>query len=140
MPNLYPRLIVAEPDAAIAAYANVFGATLIERFTDPQGRVVHAALQIGGDIFSIAQSVREWGLLDPHMLGGSASLIHLEVADPDAVASAIEREGGEIVVSIADRPWGKREGRVKDAAGHLWLLSKRIEDVDAEEIARRLRS
>ena len=43
-------------------------------------------------------------------------------------------------VPIADRPWGKREGRVQDPFGHLWVFSKQIEDVTAEEIARRLLS
>jgi uncharacterized glyoxalase superfamily protein PhnB len=99
---------------------------------------VHAALRLGDDIVSFAQSVPEWGLLDPRALGGSASLIHIEVADPDAAARALVREGGEIIVPIADRPWGKREGRVVDPMGHLWVFSTRIEDVSAEEIARRL--
>lgn len=138
MINLYPRLIVDDPDATIGIYERALGATLIERFVDGEGRVVHAAMQLGEGVFSLAQSVPAWGLNDPLTLGGSAVLIHLDVHDPDATAAALLHEGGKLVVPIADRPWGKREGRVADPAGHLWVLSRRTEDVAPEEIARRL--
>ena len=139
MTHLHPRLIVADPDAAIEFYQTALGATLIERFTDGEDRVVHAALQLGDGQFSLTQSVPEWGMLDPHGRGGTASLVHLDVDDPDAVAAAVVKAGGFIVIPIADRPWGKREGRVADPFGHWWILSRRIEDLSAHEIARRLR-
>ena len=138
MQTLYPRLIVADVDAAIETYRRALGAVLIERFVDGSGRIVHAAMHIGDGLFSLAQSVTDWGLIDPHTLGGSASLIHLEVLDPDASAAAMVGEGGTLIVPIADRPWGKREGRVVDPSGHLWVFSRRIEDVAADEISRRL--
>jgi uncharacterized glyoxalase superfamily protein PhnB len=71
--NLYPRLIVADADAAIDFYRHALGASLLERFVDREGRVVHAALDIGGSILSVAQSVPEWGLLDPLTLGSIAA-------------------------------------------------------------------
>jgi PhnB protein len=140
MTTLHPRLIVADPNAAIVSYEQALSATLFERFVDGEGRVVHAAMAVGDGTFSLAQTVPEWGLFDPVTLGGTASLVHLDVNDPDAVAAALVRAGGSIVVPIADRPWGKREGRVQDPFGHLWVFSKQIEDVTAEEIARRLLS
>lgn len=139
MNDLYPRLVVADVDHAMAIYADVFRAIPIERFEDMQGRVVHAAMTIGDGVFSLAQSVPEWGLLDPAMLGGSACLMLLNTDQPDALAESMVIAGGEIRVPVADRPWGKREGRIVDPMGHLWILSKRIEDVASEEIARRLR-
>jgi len=32
----------------------------------------------------------------------------------------------EVVVPIEDRPYGKREGRLRDPFGHLWILSQQI--------------
>jgi PhnB protein len=46
--------------------------------------------------------------------------------------------GARVVIAIADRPWGKREGRIADPSGHLWILSEPIEDVSEEESRRRL--
>jgi uncharacterized glyoxalase superfamily protein PhnB len=139
MHSLYPRLIVSHVDTVIATYVKVFGAKLIERFADSEGRIVHAAMSVEDGVFSLAESVPAWGLRDPLALGGSPCLLLLEREDPDATAQAMVQAGGEVRVPIADRAWGKREGRVADPFGHLWILSRSIEDVSAEEIARRLR-
>ena len=136
--NLYPRLIVADPDAALDFYRRTLDAQIIERFTDQQQRVVHSAFAVAGAVVSIAQSVPEWGLCDPSMFGGSPCLLHLTVADPDRSADRMIAAGASLVIAIADRPWGKREGRVADPSGHLWILSKAIEDVSGDEIRRRL--
>lgn len=136
---LHPRLIVSDPDTALAYYQKALGAAVIERFTDDQDRVVHAAFTVEGAYVSLAQYVPEWGLKDPVSLNGSPCLLHLTVTDPDKIAEQMVREGGKIIIEIADRPYGKREGRVADPFGHLWILSKTIEDIDNEEIARRLR-
>ncbi len=138
--NLYPRLIVAEPDNTLEFYRKVLGAVLIERFVDQEKRMVHAAFSIGEAVLSMAQSVKAWGLHDPTSLGGSPCLLHLSVEAPDEIASKFVAEGGEIIIPIEDRPYGKREGRVSDPAGHLWILSKTIETIDQEEISRRLSS
>jgi len=136
--NLYPRLIVAEPDKALDFYRHSLDAELIERFVDRKQRVVYAAFSVLDAVVSVAQSVPEWGLNDPLRLGGSPCLLHLSVADPDRSARRMVAAGANLVVAIADRPWGKREGRVADPSGHLWILSKTIEEVSDEEIHRRL--
>ena len=44
-----PRLFVADGAAAIDFYRAAFGAEEIgERFCDPEGRVIHAEIRIGG--------------------------------------------------------------------------------------------
>ena len=136
---LHPRLVVNNPDTALTFYQQAMGATAIERFTDDQDRVVHAAFTIEGAYVSLAQYVPEWGLQDPLSLNGSPCLLHLTVADPDKIAGQMVAEGGKTIIEVADRPYGKREGRVADPFGHLWILSKTIEDIDDEEIARRLK-
>ena len=142
MPNpveLHPRLVAAEPDRALAFYRDALGAETVERYVDGDGRVVHAAVSIGGAVLSLTQSVPEWGLLDPRALDGSPCLLHLTVDDPDATAARFVAHGGTVVVPVEDRPYGKREGRAADPAGHLWVLSATIEEIASDEIARRLR-
>jgi PhnB protein len=48
--------------------------------------------------------------------------------------------GAEVVVPIADRPYAKREGSVRDPFGHLSILSRPTEVLDGREIQRRLGS
>lgn len=138
--ELHPRLVVSEPDTAMTFYEQVFGAKQLERFTDDQNRVVHIGFTIGGVVLSLAQSVPDWGLLDPLSLGGSPCLIHLTVQEPDRVAAQFEKQGGRVVIELADRPYGKREGRFADTSGHLWILSKTIQPLSVEEISRRLKN
>lgn len=137
--SLHPRLVVADPDAALAYYQQALDADIIERFTDAEDRVVHAAVNICGTYVSLTQSVPQWGLHDPLSLKGSACLLHLTVSDPDAIATRMVQHGGEVIIDIADRPYGKREGRIADPAGHLWILSTTIETLDKDEINQRLK-
>jgi uncharacterized glyoxalase superfamily protein PhnB len=35
-------------------------------------------------------------------------------------------EKAEVVVPIKDRPYGKREGCIRDPFGHFWILSQQV--------------
>jgi uncharacterized glyoxalase superfamily protein PhnB len=138
--EVQPRLVIDRVDDAITFYRDAFGAELIERFVDASGIVVHTAIRIGTSVISIAQEMEAWQLLGPTAIGGSPVLLHLTVADPDAACARTVARGGAIVIPIKDRPYGKREGRVCDPFGHLWVLSRPIALVSAGEIQRRLAS
>ncbi|MEV5388857.1 VOC family protein [Nocardia farcinica] len=58
----------------------------------------------------------------PDSIGGSPVLIMLTVPDPDATATQMVRHGGELVIPVENRPYGRRQGRVRDPFGHLWVL------------------
>lgn len=124
----YPRLVVRDADAAISFVQNALNGKLIERYAGPDGRVVHSRLSLGDFSISLMEEVPEWGWLSPASLGGSPVLIHLEFEDCDAIAGKMIREEAEIIIPIADRPYGKREGRLRDPFGHLWVLSQEISD------------
>jgi len=137
---LTPRLIVPRADDAIAYYQKAFGARLLERFADPgrNDQVVHAAVEICGAVISLADEDVSWGNLGPGALGGSPVLLQLEVADADAVGAAMVEHGAEVVISIDDRFYGRREGRLKDPFGHLWIVSQELEKLSEDEINRKM--
>ena len=138
--RLTPRLVVKGAAEAIDFYVAALGAKVLERFEDPNldGLVVHAALQIGEHVMSLAGEHREWGNHAPPSLGGSPVLLHLDVADADAVGASMEAHGAEVVIPIADQFYGKREGRLRDPFGHLWVVSHPLEKLSDEEIERRM--
>jgi len=72
-------------------------------------------------------------------LGGTPLVVdNIEIVDdPDGVAERIVAGGGEILVPIEDRFYGKREGRVRDPFGHYWILSKDLQTLSVEELERR---
>ena len=138
--SLIPRLIIERVDDAIEFYTATLDAELVERYALPNGVVVHAALRLGRSTFSLAQRVDEWGLLPPDVIGGSPVLLRLEAHSPDAIASRMVERGARVTIEIKDRPYGKREGRVRDPFGHLWVLTATIEQLTPAEIERRLHS
>jgi uncharacterized glyoxalase superfamily protein PhnB len=90
---------------------------------DEQGVVNHAEITLGSATLALAQSVEEWGWNDPVSVGGSPVLITANVSDPDSTADRMVRLGAELVIPVENRPYGKRQGRVKDPFGHLWVIS-----------------
>jgi PhnB protein len=121
--DLYPKLIVADADQAIDFYTKALGAAQVARFADDRGMVVHAELALDGRVIALAQAVDEWGWCAPTTVGGSPVLLILTSPDPDSAADRMVRHGAEVVVPIENRPYGKREGRLKDPYGHLWIVS-----------------
>ncbi|OQS16139.1 glyoxalase [Nocardia donostiensis] len=121
--ELRPKLLVSDADSAIDFYTQALGAELTLRIADDHGVVNHAELTLDSVVFALAQSVEEWGWNDPESVGGSPVLIMLTVSDPDATAEHMVKHGAELVIPVDNRPYGKRQGRVKDPFGHLWVIS-----------------
>ncbi|MEV0546094.1 VOC family protein [Nocardia salmonicida] len=121
--HLVPKLLVSDAQAAITFYTEALGAEVRLRVADDHGVVNHAELSLGAVVFALAQSVEEWGWSDPRSLGGSPVLLELTVADPDSVAHRMVRYGAELVIPVENRPYGRRQGRVEDPFGHLWVIS-----------------
>ena len=138
--KLTPHLIVAGASAAIDFYVQAFGAKEVSRFADPNlgGRIVHAELAIGDLVLTLAEEARDWNNSAPGSLGGSPVVLTLEVDDVDAAGARMMRAGAKIVFPIADQFYGKREGRLLDPFGHLWVLSQQREQLSHEEIQRRV--
>lgn len=121
--QLLPKLLVSDADAAITFYREALGAELVMRVADDDGVVNHAELEVDSAAFALAQSVEEWGWNDPTVIGGSPVLLMITVPDPDATADRMVHHGSELVIPVDNRPYGKRQGRVKDPFGHVWVVS-----------------
>lgn len=123
---VFPRLIVRGADAAIEFCQNSFGVELVERFAEPDGLVGYARLTLGDFSLAVSEEMPDWGWISPLSLGGSPVLIQLELEDCDMVAEKMLEAKAEVVIPIKDRPYGKREGRIRDPFGHLWILSQQV--------------
>jgi PhnB protein len=123
MATLRPRLVVAGAAAAIEYWTQVFGAREVERYTAPDGSIVHAELAIGDS--RIATKDEDDADRAPNSLGGTPVLLMLEVDDVDAVGEHMVGAGGTVVYPIADREGESRGGRIRDPFGHEWMISQR---------------
>jgi len=118
--ELYPRLVVEGAEAALDFYTAAFDGEVSERYTGPDGRIVHAMVVAGPVRFA----VKDADQYDAAPTGGGV-IIALYVSDPDEVAARMEAGGATVVFPVADQPYGERAGRLADPFGHLWMLAAR---------------
>lgn len=136
-PTLYPRLIVDDAAAALDFYGRALGGVELVRYAEPSGRVVHAEIRIGRSVVSLADADGGHNV-SPTAIGGSPLLLTLVVADADATGVSMVEAGADVVIPIADQYYGRREGRLRDPFGHLWIITQDGEDLTDEEIQRRV--
>jgi PhnB protein len=81
-----PRLVVADGAAAMAFYAEAFGAQEVgERFTGPDGELIHAETRIGDSVVMITEDAVDGPVSSPERLGGMVTCVmSLYWADVDA--------------------------------------------------------
>jgi len=118
---LTPYLVVRDARAALAWYAEVFGArTVGDPYVDDDDRIGHAELDVAGATLYLADPYPELGLTGPED-GRVAVTMHLAVPDVDAAMGRAEAAGAIVERPAADQPYG-RTGVVLDPYGHRWML------------------
>jgi PhnB protein len=132
-----PYLSVRRASAAISFYEKALGAIEVSRIDQPDGRVGHAELNIGGARIYLADEFPEIDFRSPESLGGSPVHIHLDVPDVDEAARRMVAAGATVVRPVADQFYGDRSGQFRDPFGYTWTLSTRKEEVSPEEMRRR---
>ncbi len=133
----YPYLRVSDAPAAIAFYAQVFGATERFRLVDPSdGRIGHAELVLApGIVIMLSAEYPEMGMVGPS--GKPGLSMHLHVDDCDAVFARARVAGATILRPPADPVHGERSGSFVDPFGHEWMVGHSIEEVPEEAMQAR---
>ena len=124
--DLTPMLTVKDAGVAVDFYRRAFGAEELSRVTSPSGQAV-VELAIDGLRFHVVDENPAGQNLSPDALGGTTVRVNLIVDDPDAAAERAVDAGARLVFPVADQPYGMRQGRIADPAGHHWLLGRRLE-------------
>jgi PhnB protein len=133
-----PYLFIKDAARAIEFYKQAFGAAEVMRMPMPNGKIVHAEIQIGDSRIMLADEFPEMGVRSPQSIGGSASLVVLYVEDVDAVTARAVAAGATIVKPLQDQFYGDRSATITDPFGHGWTVATHIEDVSPEELQRRM--
>jgi PhnB protein len=135
-----PRLVVRGGAAAIEFYRAAFAAVEIgERFTGPDGELIHAEVRIGDSVVMLSDEAENRAPAKaPQSLGGVVSAIMATYwEDVDAAWERAVAAGAEVVYPLADHFYGDRGGRLRDPFGQQWMLSQRLEQISSEEMSRR---
>ena len=118
--SVSPYLIVSDAAATISFLQTVFAATLLRRFADDNGRVMHAEMRLDDTVLMLADAAPEWPPVP--------SYVHVYVADVDATYAAALAAGATSVQEPVRKQDEDKRGGVRDAGGTTWWISTRVAD------------
>ncbi len=134
-----PSVTIERCSEAIELYRKAFGATPLAQALHPDGRVLHAEIQIGTSRVMLNDEFPEMGGAGRSVQsrGGSPVSFWLYVTDCDAAFTRAVDAGCTAVSQPETMFWGDRSGTVVDPFGLRWTLATHVEDVSPEEMEAR---
>ena len=134
-----PHLIFDNAAKAIDWYKQAVGAEEKARAVGPDGKIMHAELQIGNSRIMLNDAMG--GGKSAATFGGSPISLWVYVQDCDALFNRAVKAGARVAPGpmgqLADQFWGDRAGTLTDPFGYQWTIATRKEDVTREEMDRR---
>lgn len=134
-----PHIVCAGAAAAIEFYKKAFNASELWRLPAPNGKLMHACIQIGDSQIMLVDEMPEWNSIGPKALKGTPVTIHLYVEDADALAQQAAAAGATVVMPVAEMFWGDRYGVLEDPFGHRWSVATHVRDVTPEEMQQAMK-
>ncbi len=134
-----PHLVFDNAVQAIEWYKKALGADEKSRAVGPDGKIMHAELQIGDSRIMLNDAMG--GGKSPKGYGGSPISLWVYVPDCDTVYNRAVGAGAQIpqgpMSRMADQFWGDRCGTLIDPYGYQWTIATRKEDLTPQEMKQR---
>ena len=121
-------------EKAIEFYKRALGAKERGIARGPDGKIMHAEIQIGTSIIMLNDEVM--GSRSAETRGGSPVSFYLYVENVDAAMQKAIAEGGKSTMPVMDMFWGDRMGHFSDPFGYEWTLATHVKDVTPEEMKK----
>lgn len=135
--SVTPHLVVSRASEAIEFYKKALGAKEVSRFSTPDGKIMHAELQIGDSRVMLGDEMPEMSARGPKALGGTAVALFLYREDIDSLWKQAINAGAKQVDPLINQFWGDKAGCIEDPYGHRWWLAQHLEDLSDEEMRKR---
>src|SRR5258706_10499084 len=121
-----PQLTLKVLLPAMEFYKKAFGSIELRRWSNPDGSVHVAEMEMDGAMFHLHEESQQSKQLSPETVNATTLLIGVFVSDPQAVVKQAELAGGQISSPVQDYDYGYRQGIVVDPFGHHWMIQKKI--------------
>jgi len=138
-PRVCPRLFVPDADAAISLHVDVLDA--VERggrLRNPGGYVLRSEPLIGDSLIMVSVELPELGTAAPGPGGTTTVMLDADVSDVDAVVARAEPAGARVLRAPRGEFYGDRTATIADPFRHRWGIASHIEDVNPQEMSRRV--
>jgi uncharacterized glyoxalase superfamily protein PhnB len=121
--------------SAIEWYKRGLGAQELSRHIGPDGKVMHAEIQVGNSRLMVHDAMM--GAKGAKALGGSPIGLWVYVEDCDRLFNRAVEAGAEAQQPVTDMFWGDRCGMLTDPHGLKWTIATHKEDLTTEEMNER---
>jgi len=129
-----PSITLDDTSKAIEFYKKALGATERMRMLGPDGKIMHAEIQIGNSFIMLNDECK--GQRSARSIGASPVSFYLYVEKADAAFQKAVSAGGKQVMPVTDMFWGDRMGSFEDPFGIHWTIATHVKDVTPEEMKR----
>ncbi len=131
-----PGLAVRNADQAMDFYKKAFGAKEKGRMPDPDGKIMHAELQIGNSYIMLGEENPQMNNPSPQSLNGTPVGLYIYVKDADKVLNQAIKAGATVTMPMMDQFWGDRAGMIADPFGHKWWIATRKRNLSPKEMKK----
>jgi PhnB protein len=132
-------IVVPKAAEAIDFYKTALGAIERDRMPAPDGRLLHAELEVGDSRLMLSDEFPEMGGAKSAVaLGGSPVAFHHYTTDADALFARLTAAGAKALMPLSDAFWGDRYGAVLDPAGFMWGVATHKEDLTPAQMNERM--
>lgn len=116
--SVSPYLIVENATETIEFLKCVFAALEIRRFSDPQGKIVHAEVRIDDTVLMIADCSENWPAIPAN--------VHVYVSDVDETYRRAISSGASSIQEPVRKDDDDKRGGIRDAGGTTWWIATKI--------------
>jgi len=134
--SVTPFIVVNNAIEALDFYKKAFDAKEIYKFPTPDGKIMHAMMQIGDSFVMLSDEFLSMGMRAPTTVGGTSVTLHLYFEDADKIFKQAVTAGAIITMPIIDVFWGDRYGIVMDKYGHSWAIATHKIDLTPEGLRK----
>ena len=134
--SVTPHLVIKDCANALEFYKKALDANEVYRSKMPDGRIMHAMIQVGDSFVMMADEFPDMGAVGPSTLGGTSTALHIYTDDADKLFTQAVEAGATPIMPLNDMFWGDRYGQIQDPYGHRWAIAKHIKDVTPEEMEK----
>ena len=119
-----PQLIIGHGVTDISFYTEAFGAKELHRWSNDDGSIHVAELEIDGAMFHLHEEIERNNNISPRSATGTTVIVGLMVDDVYAVFDRAVAAGAKAISPVTDYDYSYRQGDVLDPFGHHWLIEK----------------
>ena len=118
--TLFPYLMVDDARGYLTYLHEGLAGEVIAVHDAPDGGVANAMVRFGDTTIMLSDARDIWP--------ATTGTYYLYVDDADAAMARALSTGGHEIMPVEDRPFGDRQGGVRDPRGNIWWLSQRLTD------------